>query len=730
MEAAHRRRPGANRWISASQLPSRRAGQTTSVGPAAGPALAPVQVQRDQGDRLAQAHVVGQAGAEARATVSSAARSGRGAGSRAASARSPAGGVERLAGRRASSRSRTFSRVAPTTTCCVDVVRRPGRPRSARRPAPAPGLTVRTSRLRRACGRSPGRRPSSCRAAGGSGVAARGELVHLLLGQRVAVQGELPVEGEQRVRAEQPVVQRLLARCRRGAAVEHRRGGQVAAQAARPQHVDAARGQRRDAVVEQADQLVGVEGDLVGDPQLEQPVERPARPRPRRAARCWRGCGPGRRTRGRRGPDSVHSSAASQTCSGFCSSWTWSTSRTAPATSSSSSASTRSEIRTSWGRSSVAAERCRASRAWSRSLNRRVTPVGAGPAGRGPRRARAPGAVRGIASATASSTCADHALGGRLVGAVASARARASSTIRRSSSASSGATRQWRPSPAGSNAAATSRSPSSAAPASSPTDGWRSPGVRLGQHRQRRPDRQHDRAPLVGELDARPGAVARQETAGPVPGRSSCTRPLAPGRSTGRRFPTEKVPAPMHRRAMDPSAARPTPRRSTGTTTCSGRPRDAASAYDFDRLDVGAGGTPTHTDLPRLRRGWGGRASSGRSTSRPRLAGEDAVTATLEQVDGVRRLIDAVRRPAGAGDARPTRSRPRGRDGRIASLLGAEGGHSIDCSLGTLRMLFALGVPLPDAHPQRQHAVGRLGHRRPGAWAGSSAFGVRGRRAR
>ena len=30
--------------------------------------------------------------------------------------------------------------------------------------------------------------------------------------------------------------------------------------------------------------------------------------------------------------------------------------------------------------------------------------------------------------------------------------------------------------------------------------------------------------------------------------------------------------------------------------------------------------------------------------------------------------------------------------GRIASLLGAEGGHSIDCSLGTLRMLHALGV--------------------------------------
>ena len=56
--------PGANRWISFSQLPIRLAGQTTSVGPVASPRSAAVQVQRDQGDRLAQAHVVGQAGAE------------------------------------------------------------------------------------------------------------------------------------------------------------------------------------------------------------------------------------------------------------------------------------------------------------------------------------------------------------------------------------------------------------------------------------------------------------------------------------------------------------------------------------------------------------------------------------------------------------------------------------------------------------------------------------------
>ena len=35
---------------------------------------------------------------------------------------------------------------------------------------------------------------------------------------------------------------------------------------------------------------------------------------------------------------------------------------------------------------------------------------------------------------------------------------------------------------------------------------------------------------------------------------------------------------------------------------------------------------------------------------------------------------------------------PLRRAGRIAALLGAEGGHSIDCSLGVLRMLRRLGV--------------------------------------
>jgi membrane dipeptidase len=114
------------------------------------------------------------------------------------------------------------------------------------------------------------------------------------------------------------------------------------------------------------------------------------------------------------------------------------------------------------------------------------------------------------------------------------------------------------------------------------------------------------------------------------------------------------------------------------------------AAYDFSRLDVGAGGTPTHTDLPRMRAG--GMGAQFWSVYVPtRLTGDTAVSATLEQVDAARMLTsryadqlawattaDEVE-DAWAGD-------------RMASLVGAEGGHSIGCSLGTLRQLHELGV--------------------------------------
>jgi membrane dipeptidase len=116
----------------------------------------------------------------------------------------------------------------------------------------------------------------------------------------------------------------------------------------------------------------------------------------------------------------------------------------------------------------------------------------------------------------------------------------------------------------------------------------------------------------------------------------------------------------------------------------------ARAAYDFSRLDVGAGGTPTHTDLPRMRAG--GMGAQFWSVYVPtRLGGDDAVSATLEQVDAARLLTRTYAdQLAWAGTADEVEAA--WSSGRMASLAGAEGGHSINCSLGTLRQLHALGV--------------------------------------
>ncbi|NDZ78572.1 membrane dipeptidase [Streptomyces sp. SID10853] len=113
--------------------------------------------------------------------------------------------------------------------------------------------------------------------------------------------------------------------------------------------------------------------------------------------------------------------------------------------------------------------------------------------------------------------------------------------------------------------------------------------------------------------------------------------------------------------------------------------------YDLDALDIARDQTGhLHTDLHRLRKGGVG-AQFWSVYVRSDMAGEDAVSATLEQIDAVDQLLtrypnDLVRALT-ADDMEKARSQ-----GRIASLMGAEGGHSINNSLGTLRALYALGV--------------------------------------
>ena len=100
------------------------------------------------------------------------------------------------------------------------------------------------------------------------------QLVHLVLGQLLAVQRQLPLEAEQGLRSEEPVLQRLLADPDAPALpAELDALGDLAVEVLRPHDRVPRLGQRRRPAVEQRQDLVGVEHDLVGDPEVEQPVE-------------------------------------------------------------------------------------------------------------------------------------------------------------------------------------------------------------------------------------------------------------------------------------------------------------------------------------------------------------------------------------------------------------------------------------------------------------------------
>lgn len=99
---------------------------------------------------------------------------------------------------------------------------------------------------------------------------------------------------------------------------------------------------------------------------------------------------------------------------------------------------------------------------------------------------------------------------------------------------------------------------------------------------------------------------------------------------------------------------------------------------------------PLHTDLARLRQGrLGGQFWSVYVPTT--LKGADAVRAVIEQIDVVHR-IDALY-PDTFEFARTADDVVRiHRNGKIASMIGIEGGHSIGNSLAVLRQLFALGA--------------------------------------
>jgi len=109
-----------------------------------------------------------------------------------------------------------------------------------------------------------------------------------------------------------------------------------------------------------------------------------------------------------------------------------------------------------------------------------------------------------------------------------------------------------------------------------------------------------------------------------------------------------------------------------------------------NRWPEGSGFIPSMTDIPRLRTGKVG-AQFWAAYVSCKTQFKDSVRSTIEQIDVIHRFVRQnsdtftfVTSTQGIMDA--------WKDGKIGSLIGVEGGHSIDSSLGTLRMFYNLGV--------------------------------------
>ena len=118
--------------------------------------------------------------------------------------------------------------------------------------------------------------------------------------------------------------------------------------------------------------------------------------------------------------------------------------------------------------------------------------------------------------------------------------------------------------------------------------------------------------------------------------------------------------------------------------------RDLDPSRDLNSADIAEPVPKLMTDIPRLRQGGvGGQFWSVYTPST--MMGKEATRVTLEQIDTVHRMTQKWPTVFEIADTAADVERAF-KAGKIASMIGMEGGHSIDNSLAALRMFYALGA--------------------------------------